>query len=275
MPELPEVETARLGLEPFVAGRTVAGVWIGRADLRRAVPEGLGQSVTGRRVEALARRGKVMIWHLDDGGAVLIHLGMSGRVSVCAGEPPPARHDHVRFRLDSGDVVTFHDPRRFGFVDHAPPGRLELDPLLARLGPEPLGPGFDAAVLAAGLAGRAQPIKLALLDQAVVAGLGNIYVCESLFRAGISPFAAAGSLGPRRVARLAAAIRAVLAEAVAAGGSTLRDHRRPDGGLGYFQMAFRVYDREGGACPGGKPGHAIKRVVQGGRSTYYCPHCQR
>lgn len=275
MPELPEVETARLGLEPFVAGRTVAGVWIGRADLRRAVPEGFGQSVVGRRVEALARRGKVMIWRLDDGGAVLIHLGMSGRVGVSEGEPPPARHDHVRFRLDSGDVVTFHDPRRFGFVDYAAPGRLELDPLLARLGPEPLAPGFGAAVLAAGLAGRAQPIKLALLDQAVVAGLGNIYVCESLHRAGISPFAAAGALGPRRVGRLAAAIQAVLAEAVAAGGSTLRDHRRPDGGLGYFQMRFRVYDRADEACDHCGAGHVIKRVVQGGRSTYYCPVCQK
>lgn len=275
MPELPEVETARLGLAPFVAGRAIAGVWIGRGDLRRPVPAGFGQCVSGRRVEALDRRGKVMIWRLDDGGAVLIHLGMSGRVGVSAGEPPAARHDHVRFRLDSGDVVTFHDPRRFGFVDYAAPGRLEFDPLLARLGPEPLSPAFGAAALAAGLAGRAQPVKLALLDQAVVAGLGNIYVCESLNRAGISPFAAAGSLGPRRVARLAAAIRAVLAEAVAAGGSTLRDHRRPDGGLGYFQMNFRVYDRAGSPCPSGKPGHVIKRVVQGGRSTYYCPVCQR
>lgn len=275
MPELPEVETVRLGLEPFVAGRVIASVWIGRGDLRRAVPEGFGQSVAGRRVAALERRGKLMIWQLDDGGAVLIHLGMSGRVGVSVGEPAAERHDHLRFRLDSGDVVTFHDPRRFGFVDYAAPGRLAEDPLLARLGPEPLSPGFDGAVLAAAFRGRAQPVKLALLDQTVVAGLGNIYVSESLYRAGISPFAAAGSLGPRRLARLASAIRAVLTEAVAAGGSTLKDHRRPDGGLGYFQMRFQVYERDGEACASGKSGHFIKRVVQGGRSTYYCPICQR
>ena len=275
MPELPEVETVRLGLAPFVAGRGISGVWIGRPDLRRAVPEGFGQSVVGRRVLELDRRGKLMIWRLDDGGAVLIHLGMSGSLGMTHGAPPPDRHDHVRFTFDSGDVVTFHDPRRFGFVDYAAAGALEADPLYARLGPEPLSADFDARVLAAAFAGRAQPVKLALLDQTAIAGLGNIYVCESLFRAGISPFAAAGGIGPRRLERLAAAIKAVLAEAVAAGGSTLKDHRLPDGGTGYFQMTFRVYDREGAPCPSGKPGHAIKRVVQSGRSTYYCPACQR
>lgn len=275
MPELPEVETVRLGLEPFVAGRTIESIWIGRGDLRRTVPEGFGQMVVGRRVVALERRGKVLLWRLDDGGTVLIHLGMSGRIGISASRDAPLLHDHVRFALESGDTVTFHDPRRFGFVDHAAAGELERDPLLARLGPEPLADGFAGPVLAARLAGRSQPIKLALLDQTVVAGLGNIYVCEALFRARISPFAAAGSLGPRRIAGLVAAIRAVLAEAVAAGGSTLKDHRRPDGGLGYFQMSFRVYDRGGGACDSGKAGHAIKRVVQSGRSTYYCPECQR
>jgi len=275
MPELPEVETVRRGLEPFVAGQVLESVAIARGDLRRPVPDGFGQYVTGRRVAALDRRGKVLLWHLDDGGTILIHLGMSGRMGVAPSGVAAVLHDHLRFVLASGDVVTFHDPRRFGFVDYAPPGCLDSDPLLSRLGPEPLGEAFTAAVLAARIAGRAQPIKLALLDQAVVAGLGNIYVCEALFRAGISPFAAAGSLSPRRVARLVAAIKAVLAEAVAAGGSTLRDHRRPDGGLGYFQMSFRVYDRDGGDCDSGKPGHAIKRVVQSGRSTYYCPRCQR
>ena len=275
MPELPEVETVRRGLEPFVAGRIVESVWIARGDLRRPVPDGFGQSVTGRRVESLQRRGKVLLWRLDDGGTILIHLGMSGRMGIAPTGAAAVLHDHLRFVLASGDTVTFHDPRRFGFVDYAPPGGLESDPLLARLGPEPLDDGFTAEVLAPRLAGRAQPVKLALLDQAVVAGLGNIYVCEALFRAGISPFAAAGSLSPRRIARLVAAIRTVLAEAVAAGGSTLKDHRRPDGGLGYFQMSFRVYDRDGGDCGSGKPGHAIKRVVQSGRSTYYCPRCQR
>lgn len=275
MPELPEVETVRLGLAPFVAGRRIASVWIGRADLRRSVPDDFAHRVGGRRVEALARRGKVLLWHLDDGGTALIHLGMSGRMGIAPVGAVPLLHDHVRFVLDSGDVVTFHDPRRFGFVDYAAPGTLAGDPLLSRLGPEPLSDDFTATALATRLHGRAQPVKLALLDQAVVAGLGNIYVCEALFRAGISPFAAAGSLGPRRLARLVAAIRAVLAEAVAAGGSTLKDHRRPDGSLGYFQMNFQVYDRGGMACPAGKPGHAIKRVVQSGRSTCYCPDCQR
>lgn len=275
MPELPEVETVRRGLEPFVAGRTLESVWIGRGDLRRPVPDGFGQCVTGRRVESLERRGKVLLWRLDDGGTILIHLGMSGRMGIAPSGNAAERHDHVRFVLDSGDVVTFHDPRRFGFVDYAPSGTVDADPLLARLGPEPLSEAFTAALLAERVKGRAQPIKLALLDQGVVAGLGNIYVCEALFRAGISPFAAAGSLSPARVGRLAEAIRAVLTEAVAAGGSTLRDHRLPDGGLGYFQMSFRVYDRDGGDCDSGKPGHAIKRVVQSGRSTYYCPRCQR
>lgn len=275
MPELPEVETVRRGLEPFVAGRIVESVWIARGDLRRPVPDGFGQNVTGRRVLALERRGKVLLWRLDDGGTILIHLGMSGRMGIAPTGRAAELHDHLRFVLASGDTVTFHDPRRFGFVDYAAAGTLELDPLLARLGPEPLADAFTADVLAARLAGRAQPVKLALLDQGVVAGLGNIYVCETLFRAGISPFAAAGSLSPARLARLVHAIRSVLAEAVAAGGSTLRDHRLPDGGLGYFQMSFKVYDRDGGDCGSGKPGHAIKRVVQSGRSTYYCPRCQR
>jgi len=278
MPELPEVETVRLGLMPHLPGRRLAGVQVARRDLRRPVPEDFGQCVVGRRIEGLSRRGKVLLWALSDGGTVLIHLGMSGHVET---DPTadPGPHAHLRFTLSDGGVVTFCDPRRFGFVDYAAAGTLESDPLLSRLGPEPLSPDFTAARLAAGLAGRSGPIKTALLDQTLVAGLGNIYVCEALYRAGIAPTAVAGGLSPAGIARLAAAIPAVLAEAVAAGGSSLRDHRRPDGTLGYFQMRFSVYDRAGEACPahpdGTNPRHRIKRIVQSGRSTYYCPGCQR
>jgi len=278
MPELPEVETVRRGLLPILPGRRIAGVLVARRDLRRAVPQDLGQCVTGRRVTGLSRRGKVLLWELEDGGTVLIHLGMSGHVET---DPAAALgpHHHLRFTLDDGGAVTFCDPRRFGFVDYAAPGTLAADPLLSRLGPEPLSAEFTAAALAAGLAHRSGPVKTALLDQTLVAGLGNIYVCEALHRAGISPAVAAGSLSAARVARLAEAIQAVLAEAVAAGGSSLRDHRRPDGTLGYFQMQFAVYDREGEPCrahpDGTNPRHRIKRIVQSGRSTYYCPGCQR
>ncbi len=195
---------------------------------------------------------------------------------------PPRRRAptiHVRFVLDSGEAVIFHNPRRFGFVDYRAPGILEADPPLSRLGPEPLADGFTPAVLVARLAGRTGPVKTVLLDQTVVAGLGSIYVCEVLFRAGISPLRSAVGIGPRRLARLVAAIKAVLAEAVAVGGSTLRDHRLPDGTEGQFQMRFAVYDRAGEACPSpgcaGKAGHGIKRIVQAGRSTYYCPGYQR
>ncbi|WP_337996434.1 bifunctional DNA-formamidopyrimidine glycosylase/DNA-(apurinic or apyrimidinic site) lyase [Oleispirillum naphthae] len=278
MPELPEVETVRRGLLPILPGRRIAGVLVRRRDLRRTVPLDFGPCVVGRRIEGLARRGKVLLWDLSDGGTVLIHLGMSGHVETDP-QAPLGPHHHLRFTLDDGGAVTFCDPRRFGFVDYAAPGSLAADPLLARLGPEPLAPAFSAAALAAGLSGRSGPVKTALLDQALVAGLGNIYVCEALYRAGISPAVAAGSLSAARVARLAEAIAAVLAEAVEAGGSSLRDHRRPDGTLGYFQMRFAVYDREGEPCPahpdGANPRHRIKRIVQSGRSTYYCPGCQR
>ncbi|MBN2752863.1 MAG: bifunctional DNA-formamidopyrimidine glycosylase/DNA-(apurinic or apyrimidinic site) lyase, partial [Rhodospirillaceae bacterium] len=233
--------------------------------------------VAGHRVVALERRGKVLLWRFDNGGTVLIHLGMSGRIAIDA-KGPPERHDHLRFAIDGGGTVTFHDARRFGFVDYAPLDTLSMDPLLSRLGPEPLSDDFTAAILKNRLIGRRGPIKTVLLDQTVVAGLGNIYVCEALFRAGISPLCVAESLSPHRVTRLVTAIQSVLTEAVAAGGSTLKDHRQPNGALGYFQMQFSVYDREGAACPRqkgeGKSRHGIKRIVQAGRSTYYCPGCQ-
>jgi formamidopyrimidine-DNA glycosylase len=273
MPELPEVETVRLGLAPAVIGRRIAAAWSSGLPLRRRLPDDFAQAVVGRRVEAMERRGKVLLWRLSGGPVVLMHLGMSGR--VCLGpETPPHPHDHLRLILEDGVAATFHDPRRFGFVDCRDAADLEADPLLARLGPEPLGDGFTPAVLAARLAGRSGPIKTVLLDQGTVAGLGNIYVCEALFRAGISPLRAAGKLGDKRLARLVAAIRAVLTEAVAAGGSTLRDHRLADGSFGYFQMRFSVYDRAGAPCPTPGCGHAIKRIVQSGRATYYCPGCQ-
>jgi len=277
MPELPEVETVRLGLQPHVEGQIISKVHVERYDLRRPVPYDLGQRITQRRVVELSRRGKVLLWHLDDGGVILIHLGMSGRLGIVSASTLPIRHDHVRVELASGDQVVLHDPRRFGFFDYCQRDDLVLDPLLSRLGPEPLEPAFDATCLAKQLAGRSGPIKNVLLDQAVVAGLGNIYVCEALFRAGISPMRAAKTVPHQGLVVLVDAIKEVLAHAVAVGGSTLKDHRKPDGSQGYFQMQFKVYDREGQPCPlhPDAKKHGIQRIVQSGRSTYYCPACQR
>jgi formamidopyrimidine-DNA glycosylase len=273
MPELPEVETVRLGLAAAVAGRRIESVWSSGLPLNRPLPEGFGRRVAGRTVEALDRRGKVLLLRLSGGGAVLIHLGMSGRVAI-GPEAPPVRHDHLRLTFAGGVCATLHDPRRFGFVDFREDADLAADPLLSRLGPEPLADDFTATVLAERLAGRKGPVKTVLLDQTAVAGLGNIYVCEALFRARISPVRAAGKLGTKRLERLVAAIREVLAEAVAAGGSSLRDHRLTDGSSGYFQLRHAVYGRAGEPCPVPGCGQAIKRIVQSGRSTYYCPGCQ-
>lgn len=275
MPELPEVETVRAGIAPALTGARIGAVWSDGLALRRPLPPDFVRAVVGRRIEEVGRRGKVLVWRLDDGAAVLIHLGMSGCLRLGrGGAPAPGRHDHLRFSFDTGAWLVFHDPRRFGFVDRAAPGRLAADPLLARLGPEPLDRGFTGAVLAARLAGLRAPLKCALLDQSVVAGLGNIYVCEALFLAGLSPFVPAGSLKRTECARLARAIRTILARAVAAGGSSIRDHRTPAGELGYFQLSLAVYGRAGGPCgrPCGErdcPG--VARSLQGGRSTFYCP----
>ncbi|MGQ9368145.1 bifunctional DNA-formamidopyrimidine glycosylase/DNA-(apurinic or apyrimidinic site) lyase [Azospirillum sp. ST 5-10] len=283
MPELPEVETVCRGLAPHLEGRLLVRVAQRRPDLRVPFPPRFAERLTGRRVEAVRRRAKYMLVHLDDGTVLIVHLGMSGRMIVAA--PPdavpaePGRHDHVVFETDAGTTVTFNDARRFGLMDLTDEQALAEHPLLARLGPEPLGNGFSGPVLAERLAGRMTPIKAALLDQAVVAGLGNIYVSEALFEARISPRRIAATVTGARAERLAAAVRAVLARAIAAGGSSLRDYRQASGELGYFQHQFAVYDREGLSCPGcacdvARTG-GVRRIVQGGRSTFYCPQRQR
>jgi len=283
MPELPEVETIRRGLEPVLAGRRLAHVEQRRASLRWPLPERFAERLTGRRVTGIGRRSKYLLIGLENGETWIVHLGMSGRILVSnttLGDfhhdaPAPGKHDHVIVTTDCGDVVTYNDARRFGVMDLWPTADLENHPLLKGLGPEPLGNAFNAATLAEALKGKRTPIKAALLDQRIVAGLGNIYVCEALHRAGISPKRLAGSLSRPRIDRLAAAIVATLNDALAAGGSSLRDYRRTDGELGYFQHSFRVYDREGEPCLAKGCAGTVRRIVQSGRSTFYCPKCQR
>lgn len=279
MPELPEVETVRRGLAPHLEGHVIARAEARRPDLRWPLPPDLVQVLTGARVVALRRRSKYILAELQDRGSLLLHLGMSGRM-VIEGETQgefhrdPAilpRHDHVVLWTDQGTRITFNDARRFGMVDLVAPDAVH--PLLAHLGPEPLEPGFSPEVLARAFAGRRTPVKAALLDQRIVAGLGNIYVSEALFRAGIDPRRLAGQIGGAEIAALVGHIRAVLEEAILAGGSSLRDHRQATGELGYFQHSFRVYDREGAPCPNGC-GATIARIVQSGRSSYFCPQCQ-
>jgi formamidopyrimidine-DNA glycosylase len=287
MPELPEVETVRRGLEPVLAGARLARVEARRPDLRFPLPEGFVQRLTGARIERLDRRAKYLLAPLDRDETLVMHLGMSGRFEITGAaaaasrpgnfalaQPPDPKHAHIVFETEAGARVTFYDPRRFGYMDLIETAALPLHPWFVGLGPEPLGCGFDAAYLAAALAGRRAPIKAALLDQRLVAGLGNIYVCEALHRAGLAPERAAGSIPRRKVAALVQAVRAVLAEAIEAGGSTLRDYASADGELGYFQHSFAVYGREGEPClkPGCK-GH-IERTVQSGRSTFACDRCQ-
>ncbi len=279
MPELPEVETVMRGLRARLEGRTLRHAAIARADLRRAFPPGLAARLRGARVTGFRRRAKYILMRLDGGDSVLIHLGMSGRLLLLpAGVARPAPHEHLSLETDDGWHVGLVDPRRFGLVDLVATAQEDAHPLLAALGPEPLEAGFTPALLSAALAGRRTPVKAALLDQRIVAGLGNIYVCEALHRAGISPLRAAHTVPGARAARLVPAIRAVLTEAIAAGGSSLRDYVQPDGELGYFQHAWRVYGREGegcAACPG-LPGCAgVRRVVQAARSSFYCPRTQR
>jgi formamidopyrimidine-DNA glycosylase len=282
MPELPEVETVRLGLAPVMVGQRLARVTVNRDDLRIPFPEGFVRRLEGRRIARLERRAKYILVHFDDEGEVLLmHLGMSGRMTVAGpglANAPRVRgpHDHVVFETGAGQEIVFNDARRFGLMTLIPPGEIGVHRLLSGLGPEPLAADFNVDVLARGLRGKAAPIKAALLDQRVVAGLGNIYVCEALFRAGLSPRRRAGTIQGDRVRRLHAAIQSVLREAIAAGGSSLRDHRRPDGELGYFQHVFSVYDREGERCPGCACAHgSIRRIVQSGRSTFFCSKRQK
>ncbi len=281
MPELPEVETVRRGLLPHLEGRRIARAEARRPDLRWPLPPDLVQVLTGARVKELRRRSKYLLADLDRGGTLLLHLGMSGRLLVegagLAGfHRDPAilpRHDHVVLETEEGTTITFNDARRFGMVDLIREGTAH--PLLDHLGPEPFDPGFNAAYLAARFAGRRAPVKQALLDQRIVAGLGNIYVSEALHRAHIDPRRAAGRIGAARLEALAGHIREVLADAIAAGGSSLRDHRQASGELGYFQHSFRVYGREGQPCLRDGCGGTVERIVQSGRSTFFCPVCQK
>ena len=277
MPELPEVETIRRGLALRMEGRRVERLTLNRADLRKKLPLGLKERVEGRRIERVGRRAKYILLHLQDGGVVIAHLGMSGRLVLVAPREnvPRQPHDHVIFTLEDGTELRFNDARRFGILDYAENQALERHALFAHLGPEPLGNGFSGAKLAAALAGKVTVIKAALLDQRVVAGLGNIYVSESLYWAGLSPRRIAGTVSGARAERLAHAIRDTLERAIAAGGSSLRDYVQASGELGYFQNHWAVYGREGEACPSCDCRSGIRRIVQGGRSTFYCAKRQR
>lgn len=283
MPELPEVETVRRGLAPAMEGQLIAHAAVNRPDLRWPFPERMADRLTGARVLALRRRSKYILADLDRGETLLIHLGMSGRMLISGTQigqfhhthPAPAKHDHVVLDMEGGARITFNDARRFGAMDLLDTAAAESHWLLRDIGPEPFGNDFHEDHLIARLRGRNTPIKTALLDQKVLAGLGNIYVSEVLHRAHINPKRRASALSATRVARMVPIIRDVLAEAIAAGGSSLQDHRQTSGELGYFQHAFRVYDRAGQPCPTpGCPG-TITRIVQSGRASFYCPQCQR
>lgn len=283
MPELPEVETVRRGLAPVMEGRTILAAEVRRPDLRWPLPDRMAQRLAGQRVERLRRRSKYILADLSSGETLLVHLGMSGRMIVSGASvgafhhPHPAsqKHDHVVLEMEGGARVTFNDARRFGAMDLLPTAKDETHWLLAGLGPEPLGNSFDEDYLVARLRGRNTPVKAALLDQRVVAGLGNIYVSEALHRAGISPQRKAGRIAEPRVRALVPVIRQVLIEAIAAGGSSLRDYRQADGELGYFQHTFRVYDREGEPCVAPGCSGTVTRIVQSGRSSFFCRICQR
>lgn len=278
MPELPEVETVRRGLAPALAGARLVRVEARRPDLRFPLPANFTGRLKGARVEGLDRRGKYLLAGLDTGETLIVHLGMTGRFAVAGrdggGSGGAGRHAHVVFETDAGAQVTFFDPRRFGFMDLVATAALGAYPAFARMGPEPFGDAFHPAALAAALAGRRGDIKTRLLDQSVVAGLGNIYVCEVLHRARISPLRAAGEVTPAAIGRLVGAVRAVLEEAINSGGSTLRDYAGADGAPGYFQHHFDVYGRAGQPCLRRRCAGQIARIVQAGRSTFHCPRCQ-
>ncbi len=313
MPELPEVETVRRGLEPVMAGKRIAGLIQRRPDLRFPLPDRFAERLTGRRIESLGRRAKYLLARLDGGEVLVMHLGMSGRFTITPSPPEAQRkgerggnkhdlaqsaathlvgefvqgtgtdptHDHLTFAMEDGATVTYNDPRRFGFMDLVAETDIDTCKHFAAMGPEPLGNTFDASYLATRAFGRSTDLKAFLLDQRNIAGLGNIYVCEALFRVGLSPNRAASCLALRggkpteRCERLVPVIRDVLGEAIAAGGSTLRDYAKTDGTLGYFQHSFQVYGREGEPCVSPGCGSIIKRSVQGGRSTFHCGRCQR
>jgi formamidopyrimidine-DNA glycosylase len=293
VPELPEVETVRRGLQPVMEGTKIARVETRRGDLRFPLQKDFLARLDGQTVTGLGRRAKYILADLASGDVLLMHLGMSGSFRVAEGERNGApgqfhhprsedrTHDHVVFHMANGAVISLNDPRRFGYMKIVRRAEMDQEPFLKGLGPEPLGHEFDAAMLARACAGKKANLKAALLDQRVVAGLGNIYVCEALHRSHLSPKRAASTLALRNEApsdhakRLVGAIHSVLNAAIEAGGSSLRDHRRTDGELGYFQHSFKVYDREKQKCPTPKCGGVIKRFTQGGRSTFWCPKCQK
>ncbi|WP_299779896.1 bifunctional DNA-formamidopyrimidine glycosylase/DNA-(apurinic or apyrimidinic site) lyase [uncultured Roseobacter sp.] len=283
MPELPEVETVRRGLTPAMQGVRIAKAEVNRPDLRWPFPADMGARLSGQRVEQLRRRSKYILADLSSGETLLIHLGMSGRMLVSGDplgqfvhdHPAPEKHDHVVLHMENGARITFNDPRRFGAMDLMPTQGAEHHKLLSVLGPEPLGNDFHEAHLVEAFRGKMSPIKSALLDQKIVAGLGNIYVCEALYRAKIRPTRKAGRISAPRVAGLVPIIRAVLSEAIEAGGSSLRDFRQADGELGYFQHNFDVYGREGAPCRTPECPGVIGRIVQSGRSSFFCAQCQR
>jgi formamidopyrimidine-DNA glycosylase len=284
MPELPEVETVRRGLEQSLSGAVLTRVLARRADLRFALPQGFVQHLTGARILRLTRRGKFILAPLDRGTTLVMHLGMTGRFEVEGGmpagagfalaAPADAKHAHIVFETDAGARVTYFDPRRFGSMDLVADDAMTGHPTLRDMGPEPLGEDFDAEYLSGAFKGRRQGAKTLLLDQRIVAGLGNIYVCEALHRAGVSPLKPAGDISRRKVGALVEAIGLVLNEAIEAGGSTLRDFAGADGALGYFQHRFAVYDRQGEPCPRARCNGVVARTVQSGRSTFHCPNCQ-
>ncbi len=293
MPELPEVETVRRGLEPAMAGQRLIAVEQRRKDLRFPFPARFKERLEGQRVTGLSRRAKYLVLHLSSEEALIMHLGMSGRFTVEMGDKTSkpgdfhyettgtSPHDHIVFHLENGARITYNDPRRFGFMDLVPSASLSESKHFKAMGIEPLGNELDGPLIQTLFTDKKAPLKAALLDQRLIAGLGNIYVCEALHRSGLSPKRLAGTLSTNRgnmkgkAELLAATIRDVLTEAVQAGGSSLRDYAQTDGSLGYFQHRFRVYDREGEKCPTGSCSGAIERIVQSGRSTFYCRTCQK
>lgn len=293
MPELPEVETVRRGLAPVMTGARIIGVNLSQKNLRFPLPEGFEKRLIGRRIDALSRRAKYLLADLDNGDVLVMHLGMSGSFRIAQSDIPVGedlfrhdrskdeKHDHVTIRLSDGQSVIYNDPRRFGFMDLISRANIAQHRMFRNIGIEPLGNQLDGEFLASVFQNKMTPLKSALLDQSLIAGLGNIYVCEALFRSRLSPRRKAGSIVYKngkptdRAERLASVIRIVLEEAISAGGSTLRDHQLTDGSLGYFQHTFRVYDREGQVCPTTSCGQVIKRIVQSGRSTFFCSNCQK
>ena len=276
MPELPEVETVKRGLSPFLEGRKIVSVEKTRPDLRWPIPASLEHVLTGALVLKLERRGKYILWHTQDEMVMILHLGMSGRVLITKDSPEVKdAHDHLTFKTEDGFFIRYNDPRRFGFVDIVPLKNLAEYPSLAALGPEPLSNAFNASALRQKINKKQSPIKSVLLDQTIIAGLGNIYVCEALHRSGISPRRKAKNISESKTDSLVIAIRVVLQDAINAGGSTLKDHLQTSGEMGYFQHQFRVYSREGEECMKKSCSGMIKRIIQSGRSTFFCGKCQR